>query len=212
MFTCLFCSELFLVIFLLTFIVQRSICISIIVNIDLYWKQIKVLLFGWWITKKNRYLSLIDIEFMDHICQWISILFTFQNHPLNSIPVISIILHGFNDFNDGLDIFKILFNVFSFDFVDILLLLKLFYSRLLIFFYLLVFLPCDFFKLFLLLVLIFLVLWIIFAHTTIERVKFKGSMRLFIFDILIRTILKIFLVLFIGDLFFGVQKSNMLWF
>lgn len=149
---------------------------------------------------------------MNHIGQWISIFFTFQHHSLNSIPVVAIILHRFNDFDDSLDIFKILLNVFSFDFVYVLLLLKLLYSRLLIFFNLLVLLPCNFFKLFFFLVLVFFVFWIIFTHTTIECIKFKCSMCLFILDILIRTILKILLILFICHLFFWIQKSHMFWF
>lgn len=149
---------------------------------------------------------------MYHICEWISILFTFQDHSLNSVPIIAIIFHSFNNFDDGLNILTILFNVLSFNFINILLFLQLFYSWLLIFFDLFILFPGNLFKLFFLLMLVFFILWIILTHWGIKCVKFKRCMCLLIFYIFIRAVLKVLLILFICNLFLSIKKPHVLWF
>ena len=54
--TCFFCPQLFLVVLLLTFVVHCSICVCIIIDVYLDWKQLSVLLFLIRIPQKNSYL------------------------------------------------------------------------------------------------------------------------------------------------------------
>jgi hypothetical protein len=51
---------------------------------------------------------------MNHIGERIPILLALSNHPLNIIPGVTVILHGLDDFDDGIDIRNVLFDVLGF--------------------------------------------------------------------------------------------------
>jgi hypothetical protein len=121
---------------------------------------------------------------MNHIGQWIAVFLTISDHSSDIIPWITIILHSFNYFNDCINISIIFLNVFSFKFLNVLLLLKLFYSFILIFFNLIILFPSNLFKLFFLLMLGFFIMQEILIDRFVKCCKFY-TFLLCIFNIFI---------------------------
>lgn len=126
------------------------------------------MLLWYWITQKHSDLSFENVEIMNHIGQWITIFLTFAHHSWDIIPRIPVILHSFDNFNDSIDISYILLNILSFEFVDILFLLKFSNSLILIFLDLVILFPGDSLDILLFLMLALFVVNKIFRDCLIE--------------------------------------------
>jgi len=105
---------------------------------------------------------------MNHVSQGISIFFAFSDHSCYCVPRIPVILHGFDNFNDGVDVLNIFLDVLGLQFVNILFLLEFFNSVILIFFNLIKFFPSNLFKSFLLLMLGFFIFRKVFCNGLIK--------------------------------------------
>ncbi len=156
--TGLFGPLLFLVVFLLTFVVHCGISVCVVVNVDLDWQKFKNLLLTNRVSQKNRNLSLENCKLVNHISQRIAVLFAFTYHSGNIIPRVPVILHGFDDLDYSVYICNIFLNIFSFQLINILFLLKFPNSFVLIFFNLIVLFPCNAFNVLFFFVLIFFVI------------------------------------------------------
>lgn len=112
---------------------------------------------------------------MDHVRQRVPVLPAFVYHPPDVLPRVPVLLHRLDNFYDRLHVRNVLLNVLSFNFIDILLLLKLLHPLILVLFYLVIFLPRDSFIVFLILMLRLFILQEILPHRFIESLELLAS-------------------------------------
>lgn len=179
-----------LVVFLLTIVVHCGIGIGVVVDVDFYRQEFENLLLRDGVTEENGDLSFEDVELMDHVSQGVSILLTLTDHAGNVIPRVPIVLHRLYDLYDRIHIGYVLLNVFSFQLVNVLLLLQFTHSNILVLLYLVVLLPCYPLHVLLIVMLVLLVICIVLPHCLIESLKLSTRV-ITILSILIRRKLKI---------------------
>lgn len=141
--TCLFCPYFLLIVFLFAVVVHCGICVSVVIDVNFDRKKFKHLFLADRVSKKDCYLPFENVKFMNHVGQWVTILFAFTHHTWNIVPWVPVVFHGLDNLDYSIHIGNVFFNVLSLEFVNILLFLKFPYSFILVFLDLVVFLPCN---------------------------------------------------------------------
>jgi len=146
-------SCFFLLLLLFASIIHGSIGIGVVVYLKLDRGQgAQLRLFGSSVREKNCDLSLDGIEVVNHVGKGVSIFSTLCDHPLHGLPAIAVVLHGTDNFKNGLNILNVDFNQLGFSSVALLLFNEAVDSFFLILPDLLVFFPGQLFKSLLILV------------------------------------------------------------
>jgi len=132
---------------------------------------------------------------MYHVGKRISVLFAFADHAGDIVPRITVVFHSLDYLDDSIYIGNVLLNVPSLQNVNILLLLKFFYSLILVLFDLVILFPCNSFNVFFFLMLAFLVFQEILTDSFIKSLELFAQL-IWVLAIFVRRELKvIYLVL-----------------
>jgi hypothetical protein len=160
---------LLLEVLLLAFVIHSGIGVGVVVNVDLHGEQLEVLLLLDGVPQQYNDKPLVNVHLVDVVGQRVAVLLALLDHPGDVLPGIAIVLHGLDDFDNGIHVLDILLNVLGLELVDVLLLLQLFDSLILILFDLLVLFPGDLLELLVLFILSGLVFQKILIACIIER-------------------------------------------